>query len=89
VERKIQNEQKIRQPDFSIFQISNNTHKIQQTSQNNSAGEAGAIIFVVITSYFCIFGNLKNRKIWLAYFWQILNFLAFGQCRRPPTKPPA
>ncbi len=51
VERKMIR-QKIRQPDFELFQISKNTSIIFRKLQNNGAGEAVAILFVFIAYCF-------------------------------------
>jgi hypothetical protein len=80
VERKNQNTQKIRQPGFEIFQISKNTTIIHNKHENNSTGFAGTIILRIVMYYVCSFGNLKDLKIWLAYFCAYFEFSA----PRPP-----
>jgi hypothetical protein len=48
------------QPVFQFFQISKKSKIIHQTYQNNSAGEAGAIIFLFVTYY--VFYFWKSEK---------------------------
>jgi hypothetical protein len=60
------------QPEFHIFQISNNTNIIRNTSENNSTGFAGAIILLFLMYYFCIFWRSEKSEnlagAFFAYF---------------------
>jgi hypothetical protein len=67
---------KIRKPDFQIFRFPKNQTLIHHTSQNNSTGAAGTIIFVFATSYVEIaWESVQKHKVWLANVLPILHVL--------------